>query len=108
MGDLSCEPTELVISDFMENYSFVHLVKNPTCYKSENPKYIDLILTSNKNNFQKINTIETGLSEFHAMIVIILKSGFTKQESKVITYRDYKHFQPKVFQLDLLKYIYIA
>ena len=85
MGDLNCEPSERFSS---ENYSFVNLVMNPASLKSDNPNCIVLILTNNKNNCQKTNTMQTGLSDFHAMIVTMLKGGFTKQGSKIINYMD--------------------
>ena len=105
IGDLNFEPTELVISDLMENYSFANLVKNPTCCKSDNPSRIALMKKNSKSNLEKPNTIETGLSDFNAMILTKLKCGFSKQGSRYITYRDYKQLQTGTFQLDLLKYI---
>ena len=43
-------------------------------------------------SFQNSYAIETGLSDFHKMIVTILKIYFQKKEPKIIQYRDYKHF----------------
>ena len=39
-GDPNYEPSELVIRDFMENYSFITLINNPTCFKSHDSKFI--------------------------------------------------------------------
>ena len=35
---------------------------------------------------------ETGLSDFHKLVVTVLKSTFPKSPSKIITYRSYKDF----------------
>ena len=50
---------------------------------------MDLILTNTKSSFQATTTIETGLSDFHAMIVTVLKGGRVKREPKIISYREY-------------------
>ena len=50
------------------------------------------MLTSSYRSFQNSCAIETGLSDFHKMIVTVMKAYFQKQKSKVITYRDYKNF----------------
>ena len=73
---------------FCDIYSFKHLVKEPTCYKNiENPKCIDLKLTSRQRNFQNSCVIQTALSDFHKMTETVLKSYFHKQESKIIYYK---------------------
>ena len=64
-GDFNTIETDQQIHDFMNNYSLKNLVKEPTCYKGENPRCIDLILTNRYRCFQNTNTIETGLSDFH-------------------------------------------
>ena len=55
---------------FCECYKFKSFVKDPTCFKnSENPSCVDLILTNIPYSFQNSCVIETGLSDFHEMIV---------------------------------------
>ena len=36
--------------------------------------------------------IETGVSDFHKMIVTVLKSYFRKHEAKIIKYRSNRNF----------------
>ena len=56
-----------------------------TCFKSpDNPKTIDLILTNKKRSFMGSSTVETGLSDFHAMIFTVLKGGFVKKGPKTV------------------------
>ena len=43
-------------------------------------------------NFQQNNVFETGLSEFHMIVVTELKMGFQKLKYHIVAYRDYKHF----------------
>ena len=62
-----------------------NLVKDPTCFK--NPyklPFIDLILTNFPKLFIKSQTLETGLSDFHKLTVIV-------------KHRDYKNFSNEIF-----------
>ena len=43
-------------------------------------------------------TISTGLSDFHKMIMTVLKSSFTKLKAKEMYYRDYKNFSTNSFR----------
>ena len=48
--------------------------KEPTCYKNPyNPSYIDLFLTNRPRTFQCTTTIETGISDFHKLVVTASK-----------------------------------
>ena len=85
----------------MEIFHLKNLIKVPTCFKSDNPKCIDLILTNKHHSFQESSAIDTGLSDFHSMIVTILKGGFVKRGPKIIIYRDYKKFDVNTFRHDL-------
>ena len=102
IGDFNCEVSESVISDFMDSYNLYNLIKDPTCFKSDNPRCIDLILTNRKHNFQNTTTTETGLSDFHAMVVSMLKGGFSKRGPRIITYRDYSAYRTVDFRSDLM------
>ena len=56
-------------------------------------------------NKQKIEldtvTIETGLSDFHVMILTVLKGGYVRRGPKIITYRDYSKFSAVDFNSHL-------
>lgn len=83
----------LFMETFCESYGFKSLIENPTCFKnSENPSYIDLILTNSPYIFQNSCAIKTGLSDFHEMIVTAMKSTFQKLKPKIVHCRDYKQF----------------
>ena len=75
MGDFNTEEQDADISNFLETYNLKSLLKKPACFKSDRPRSIDLILTSRLSSFQSTDAIETGLSDFHCMIVTVLKGG---------------------------------
>ena len=83
---------------FCENYDLRSLVKESTCFKNlENPSCIDLILTSKPRSFIKAGVIETGLSDHHKLVTIVMKMHFPKSKPSIITYRSYKKFDNKKF-----------
>ena len=46
--------------------------------------------------------IETGLCDFHKMIVTVMKTFLDKLQPRVVNYRDYKYFENDRFRTDLL------
>ena len=100
MGNFNTEEQDADISNFLETYNLKNLMKKPTCFKSDRPRSIDLILTNRVSSFQNTDAIETGLSDFHCMIVTVLKGGFVKRGPKLINYRDYPNFRIDNFRND--------
>ena len=85
-------------------YKLRNLIKEPTCFKNpENPACIDSILTNKSLSFKNTYVIETGLSDFHKMVVAVMKMHFPKTKPQVISYRKYKDFHNETF-LDSLKH----
>ena len=77
-------------------------MKNKTCFKnSDRSTCIDLFLTNSPHTFQNTMTISTGLSDFHKMIITVLKSSFVKLKARETYYRDYKNFSCNSFRKDL-------
>ena len=80
--DFHAEDTEPCLSQFLFEYDAKN-ISEKTCVKSkDNPSFIDLFI----NSFQNTSTVTTGLSDFHQMIITVLKATFTKSKSKFITY----------------------
>ena len=80
------------------------LIRIPICYKNPaNPTCIDLMLTNANRSFQNSCTIETGLFDFHKMIVTLLKIYFQKRKAKIINYRDYWNFSNEELRQQVLK-----
>ena len=102
IADFNCKIGDDVINDFVDSYELASLVRSPTCFKSDSPRCIDLILTNTKSSFQATTTIETGLSDFHSMIVTVLKGGHVKRGPKIISYRDYNRFSAVDFRTHLI------
>ena len=53
-------------------------------------------------NFQELSTFETELSDFHKMVLTVLKSEAPNLTPKVVSYRKYKHFNGDKFKLEIL------
>ena len=89
VGDFNTEIGETSMNAFCERYSLSSLIKEPKCYKNPaNPSCIDLILKNSPRSFQNSNVVETGLSDFHRMIVTVLKTTFQRLSPKIRNYRD--------------------
>ena len=57
---------------FLEDNSFVYLIKSSTCFKSKPGSCIDIILKNKSQSFENTGVIETGISDHHALIYFIL------------------------------------
>ena len=73
LDDFNDEEKSPTVCNFLDVYNLKNLIKVPTCFKSDNPRSIDLILTNRNMCFKHTSTIETVLSDFHTMIVTVLK-----------------------------------
>ena len=70
------------MSSFCDTFDLTSLIKEPTCYKNPgNPSCIDIILTHKPLSFQNPCIAETGLSDFHRMILTVTKMTFQKTET---------------------------
>ena len=102
LGDFNNEPEEKNMSNFPNKYNLKNIVKQKTCFKNpDRPTCIDLILTNSAKSFQDTCTAETGLSDFHKLVVTVLKLYFSKQKPNIQTFRDYKRFQNDLFRSEL-------
>ena len=60
-----------------------------------------MFLTNRQQGFQQTHTFEKGISDFHKMVVTIMKTHYKKQKAKTIQYKNYKHFHEQSFNFDL-------
>ena len=75
--------------DFCNAYNLENLSNTTTCFKNpQNSSCTDLLLTNSKTNFDETLVLESGPSDFHKLVVSVLK----KEDLKVISYRDCKYF----------------
>ena len=101
-GDFNAQENETIISDFITQHNLKNIVKYPTCFKNtENPTCIDLFLTNFPNSFQSTKTLTTGLSDFHKMVLTVLKCKFAKQKPKEVKYRCYRNIDREMFRYEL-------
>ena len=101
-GDFNTEETNEFLEDFLFEHHAKNLVKDATCFKSiDKPSCIDLFITNSPLSFQNTTTVTTGLSDFHKMVVTVMKTSFPKSKPKIIHYRDYKKFDLQAFRREL-------
>ena len=106
VGDFNSKIIEISMHKFCSIYNLRNLCDKASCYKNpENPSCIDLFLT-NSRFFQSTQTTEIGLSDYHRLVVTVLKIYLPNDQPKIITYRDYEIFYMKCcleeFQLELV------
>ena len=102
LGDFNAEISDSSMESFCSINNLKCIIKEPTCYKNpDNPTCIDLILTNCPKNFQESSTLETGLSDFHKMVLTVFKSEAPNLTPKVVSYRKYKLFDSDKFKLEV-------
>ena len=104
LGDFNSYMEDFPMKTFEENYKLRNLVKEPTCFKNPgNPTCIDLILTNKPLSFKNTYVIEAGPSEFHKVVVVVMKMHFPKLKPQDVSYQKYKDFHNETF-LDSLRH----
>ena len=101
VGDFNLEPENELLKNFMNANDLYNLVKEKTCFKSENGTCIDLILTNRKHSFQFTGALETGSSDYHLLIHTMMRSTYVKLPPVRKKYRDYKNFNSVIFLNEL-------
>ena len=102
VGDFNETCLNTKLSSFMTTQSLKSLITTPTCFKSDDGRCIDLILTNRPSFFQKSNTFETGVSDHHHLIYTMLKSRYIREPPKMVRYRNYRNFSSTKFETDLV------
>ena len=102
LGDFNSETSENYLNDFCNAYNWRKMVKEEICFKNpENPSCIDLFLINRPRCFQNTVAVETGISDFHKMVVTVLKVFYKKQKPKISQYRKYDNFNNDLFREEL-------
>ena len=100
LGDFNMTPEDKNLQNFTDTCSLDNLINEPTCFKG-NPHCIDVILTNRKCYFKNTCVTETGISDFHKLTAVSLKSHILKSPPKVKHFRNYKSFHENAFNEDL-------
>ena len=62
------------------------MINEKTCFKSiSNPTCVDLLISNKEKCFKSATTIYMGLSDFHQMILVVLKKKIEKAKPRVIS-----------------------
>ena len=99
MGDLNVEGHNDFLKEFCDLCNLKNIIKVPTCFKNPDfPTSIDVMLTTSSTSFHNSCAIKTRSSDFHTMIVTVMKSHFQKKEPKIIQYRDNNNFYAEEYR----------
>ena len=103
LGDFNAGVEDSSVKNFCSSYNLTSMINRPTCYKNPEKPCIDLILTNCPRSFQNSCAIETGLSDFHKLVVTVMKTTYKKSQPKIINYRSYKYFNSESFREELIQ-----
>ena len=104
LGDFNVGVENSSVKNFFSSFNLTSMKNKPTCFKNPDKlSCVDLILTNCPRSFQNSCVIETGLSDFHKLIVTVMKTTYKKSQPKIITYRSYKYFNNDSFREALLQ-----
>ena len=85
MEDLNVEGHNGFLKEFCNIHNLKNLIKVPTCFKNPDfPISIGVMLTTSYRSFHNSCAIDMGLSDFHKIIVTVIKSHFPKREPKIV------------------------
>ena len=108
-GDFNAKDDEPCLSNFLYEHDLYNLAKIVTCFKNSfKPTSIDLFVTTENTNFQNTVAVCSGLSDFHKLVLTVLKTSFDKNTPCEVLYRCYKNFSSESFNEDLQKKLSIT
>ena len=107
MGDLNQNLLQssrsMQLRDFMDLFALKNLITTSTCYKNpENHSLVDVLMSSNFEQYCDAGTIANGYSDFHHLIYGVLSQCNIMKKAKTITYRSFKSYDPDRFNQDLI------
>ena len=104
LGDFNAGIEDTSRKKFCNSFNPPSIVNMPTCYKNSNKlSCIDLTLSNHPRSIQNSYVIETGLSDFHRMVLTVMKISYQKLSPKIIKYRDYRYFSNDRFRESLFQ-----
>ena len=96
LGDFNMTPEDKNLEHFTDIFSLEHLINEPTCFKGI-PSCVGLIMANRNSYFENTCVTVTGISDFHKLTAVSLKSQILKTPPKIKTYRNYKTFDETRF-----------
>ena len=80
------------LSEFCDIFDLENLIKGSTCdtirYASTS---IDVIMTNKKRSFKNSCTVATGISDYHSMVLTMMRANYERLKPIKIQYRSYKN-----------------
>ena len=92
---------QVKLSSFCDVFGLSNLVNDKTCFTKNHSTSIDVMLTNKPRCFQNTTVFETGLSDFHGLVLTLMKTHIPRLKPKMIRYRSYKKFDPEKFLQDV-------
>ena len=93
-------PENIDLQHFTDSFNLENLIHEATCFKGL-PSCIDRIITNRKPYFKNTCVTATGMSDFHKLTAVSLKSQVLKAPAKHKFYRKYKKFDEDNFKKDV-------
>ena len=93
-------PENTNLQYFTDSFNLENLIYEATCFEGLF-NCIDLIITNRKPYFKNASVIATGISDFHQLTAVSIKSQVLKAPSKRKFYRNSKNFDEDNFNKDL-------
>ena len=90
--------THNFLKDLCDLYDLTNMIKEPTCFKSDSPSILDLILTDKPRSLSGTINTDIGLSDFHNVIAVATKLHAQPRIKRKVIYRSMKHFDENEFQ----------
>ena len=104
LGDMNCDflkkASNNLLKHVLSSQGFVQNVKNPTRVTKDSKTLIDVILSNRPQNLPETIVIESGLSDHH-MVGTVRKLNSLKFQPRLITCRNFKHYDKEKFAGDL-------
>ena len=94
-------PLKFFNTYFTEPFAFSQIIEEPTRITKNSSTLIDLILTSHPENAKTFGVVDTpGISD-HCMIFMAYTLKKPKFKAKMVTKRDFRNFNEKLFMKDM-------
>ena len=85
VGDINAQTANQFLSSFLYQHELSSIVKEIMCFKNvSNPSCINLFLTNSALAFQHALAVSCALSDFHKLVMTVLKTTFSKNKSREI------------------------
>ena len=96
------------LSEFCDIFDLESLIKGSTGDTIRYPSTsIDVIMTNKKRNFKNSCTVATGISDYHSVVLSMMRANYERLKPMKIQYCLYKNFDEDKFMKDLQKLPFI-